>query len=172
MELVLHGEADRLKNNIAITWFVSDSLTSVTQLFYILCLLFLICIPLPKGTLGNKEIVLRTFPITLYFIYNKWRCAYWICPFHTTFSHPKQEFIALHSFDMNSRPQLMPFESTSIANKTHLQRKYLMQTLCIPLQNASFTSSNWCCFLLGLSSRSSVLCVQSRTDSCNHICSK
>lgn len=29
---MLHGEADGLKNSIAVTWFVSDGLTRVTQL--------------------------------------------------------------------------------------------------------------------------------------------
>lgn len=78
--------------------------------------------------------VLRIFPVALYFIYNKWLYACWIHPLHTTFSHPEQEFIAPKSFDVTIRLQLMTLESTSIANKTKLQRKYLMHISWLPIQ--------------------------------------
>ena len=121
--LVLHGQADRLENNTAMTWGLSDSLTWVTQLLYILCLLFLISLPLPKATLRTKGMVLRIFSIALYLICNKWLCVYWIPQLQTTFSHSKQQFIAPHSLTMNIRFQLMPLESTNIATKRYLKRK-------------------------------------------------
>lgn len=128
---MLHGQADRLENTTAMTWGLSDSLTRVTQLLYILCLLFLISLPLPKATLRTKGMVLRIFSVTLYFIYDKWLCTYRIPQLQTTFSHSKQQFIAPHSFTMKIRLQLMPLESTNIATKRYLKRKDLMQTSCL-----------------------------------------
>lgn len=65
---MLHGEADRLEN-IAITWFVSGSLTKVTQLAVLHFVPIISDLdPTSQGYTEEQGDGPEDFPITLYFI--------------------------------------------------------------------------------------------------------